>query len=47
MNPVFHQFLPALEIGLGEFERALPGGNLRFRGRKRVLGLLHAGLCGA
>ena len=39
-----HQFLPAPEVGLGELERALPRGDLRFRRRRRVLGALHARL---
>ena len=42
-----HQLLPALEIGLGELERALPRRDFRFRRRERVLGLLNVGLRGA
>ena len=42
-----HQFLAALEVGLGEVERALARGDFRFRGREGVLRLLHVGLRGA
>ena len=42
-----HQLLAALEIGLGKLERALARGDFRFRGRKRVVGLLHVGLRGS
>ena len=42
-----HQFLAALKVGFGEFERALPGRDFGLRRRKRVVCLLHIGLGGA
>jgi hypothetical protein len=41
------QLLAALEVALGELERALPCADLSLCGRKRVVGLLHVGFCGA
>ena len=42
-----HQFLSALEVRLGELERALARGDFGFCGRERVLGVSARRLCAA